>query len=161
MQLKTVSPTSNKSKCGEQRKLLHVVRGYHGYESSWEPYLCNEFSTKHEKSNPHDKYTIAVLPVDDKVTKIVDHLPKEISKEWCLFIFQGGNISGATFQGQLLVDSEKLLNRTTHGFCLVLYWHQMPLALVWSSPTVSCKVLLVDHDPNAGCLWQALFFCPS
>ena len=62
------SHTSSTSECGEVRKLPCTVRGYHVYESLWEPFLGDEFLAKHEKSNPHDKYAIAVLPVDDKVT---------------------------------------------------------------------------------------------
>ena len=57
------------------------------------PHFGDEFLTKHEDSNPHDKYVITELPVDDKVTKMVDHLPREISKEWCLLILHVGNIS--------------------------------------------------------------------
>ena len=45
-----------------------------------ETYLGDKSLTKHKKSNSHDQYAIAVLPVDDKVTKIVDHLLSEISK---------------------------------------------------------------------------------
>ncbi len=29
-----------------------------------------DFSSKHQKNNPHDKYAITVLPVDAKVAKI-------------------------------------------------------------------------------------------
>ncbi len=34
----------------------------------------DDFSTKHQRNSPHDKYAIAVLPVDVKVAKIVGHL---------------------------------------------------------------------------------------
>ena len=67
------------SEPGDVWKLLCVVRGYHVYQSVWEPYLGDEFATKHEKTNPHDKYAMAVLSVDAKVAKTVGHLPREIS----------------------------------------------------------------------------------
>ena len=75
-------------------RLLCVVRGYHVYKAIWDPYLGDEFTTKHEKNNPRDKYAIAVLPIDAKVAKIVGHLPMEISKECCLFVLHGGTITG-------------------------------------------------------------------
>ena len=34
----------------------------------------------------HDKHAVAVLPVDAKSKKIVGHLPREITKECCLFV---------------------------------------------------------------------------
>ena len=49
--------------------------------------------TKHQRRNPHDKYAIAVLPVDTKNEMVVGHLPREISKECCLFIHYGGSIT--------------------------------------------------------------------
>ena len=57
-------------------------------------YLGDEFTTKHQKNNPHDKYAIAVVAVDVESKSIVGHLPKEISKECCLFILHGGMITG-------------------------------------------------------------------
>ena len=63
-----------------------MVKGYHAYKDVWDPYLQDEFTTKHERHNPHDKYAVAVLPVDAEDKKVVGHLPKEISKECCLFI---------------------------------------------------------------------------
>ena len=71
-------------------KLLCVVWGYHFYKDVWDPYLEDVFTTKHERLNHHDKYAIAVLPADTKDTMVVDHLPKEISKDCCLFILHGG-----------------------------------------------------------------------
>ena len=58
------------------------------------PYLEDDFTTKHQARNPHDKYAVAVLPVDTKTKAVVGHLPREISKECCLFIHHGGSITG-------------------------------------------------------------------
>ncbi len=77
-----------------QLKLMCVVRGYHVYKDVWDPYLEDDFTTKHQRHNPHDKYAVAILPVDAKTKTIVGHLPKEISKECCLFILHGGTITG-------------------------------------------------------------------
>lgn len=77
----------------EELKLPCVVRGYHAYMNVWDPYLGDTFTTKHERGNPHDKYAVAVLPVDSKTKPIVGHLPREISKECCLFILHGGLIT--------------------------------------------------------------------
>ena len=60
----------------------------------WDPHLGEGFTTKHEQNNPHDKYAVAVLPVDAKSKRTVGHLPREISKECCLFILHGGTIPG-------------------------------------------------------------------
>ena len=37
-------------------KLLCVVRGYHVYKDVWVPYLEDDFTTEHQRCNPHDKY---------------------------------------------------------------------------------------------------------
>ena len=50
--------------------------------------------TEHEHSNPHDKYVVAGLPVDSKTKNAVLHLPREVSKECCLFIYHKGTITG-------------------------------------------------------------------
>ena len=75
-------------------KLLCVVRGYHAYKDVWDPVLEDEFRTKHQKHNSHDKYAMAVVPVDAKVEMVVGHLPREIAKECCLFVYHGGSITG-------------------------------------------------------------------
>ncbi len=79
---------------GEVLRLLCIVRGYHVYKAIWDLYLGDDFTTKHQKNNPHDKYAIAVLLVDAKVAEIVGHLPMEISKECCLFVLHRGTIAG-------------------------------------------------------------------
>ena len=52
------------AKCQEEWKMLCVVRDYHAYKDVWDPFLEDEFTTRHQRHNPHDKYMIAVLPVD-------------------------------------------------------------------------------------------------
>ena len=74
--------------------LMCVVRGYHVYKDVWDPYPEEDFVTKHQRRNPHDKYAVAVMPVDAKSETIVGHLPREISKECCLFMYHGGTIMG-------------------------------------------------------------------
>ncbi len=88
-----IEMASSRSTEGDVLTLLCVVRGYHVYKDIWDPYLGDDFTTKYQKNNPHDKYAIAVLPVDAKVAKIVGHLPMEISKE-CCFVLHGGTIAG-------------------------------------------------------------------
>ena len=79
---------------GDEWKVLCVVRGHHAYKDVWDPFLEDDFKTKHQRCNPHDKYAIADLPVDTKYETVVGHLPKEISEEFCLFIHNGGSITG-------------------------------------------------------------------
>ena len=55
--------------------------------------LEDDFKTKHQRRNPH-KYAVAVLQMDTKEEMVVGHLRKELSKECCLFIHQGGFITG-------------------------------------------------------------------
>ena len=80
---------------GDVWKLLCVVRGYHIYKDVWDPYLEDEFTTKHQRFNHHDQYAIAVVLVDMKDKMVVGHLPREISKECCLFILHRGSIIGS------------------------------------------------------------------
>ena len=76
-----------------------VVRGYHIYKDVCDPYLGDGFTTKHKWNNPHNKYAVAVLPVDAKSNRTVGHLLREISKECYLFILHGGTISGVVIEG--------------------------------------------------------------
>ena len=50
----------------DEWRFVCVVRGYHIYKDMWDPYLGNGFTTKHEQNNLHDKYAVAVLPVDPR-----------------------------------------------------------------------------------------------
>lgn len=70
---------------------VYVVRGSHAFIDVWDLYLEDDFKTKHQRDNLHDKYVIAILPVDTKEVE-VGHLPKEISRVCCLFIYHGGSI---------------------------------------------------------------------
>ena len=54
----------------------------------------DQFRTKHQKHNSHDKYTMAVVPVDTKVEMVVGHLLRERAKESCLSIYHGCSITG-------------------------------------------------------------------
>ena len=45
----------------EEWELLCVVRGYHAYKDVWDSVLEDQFKTKHQKQNSHDKYTMAVV----------------------------------------------------------------------------------------------------
>ena len=58
----------------DEWRFVCVVRGYHVYKDVWDPYLGDGFTTKHERNNPHDKYAVAVLPVDAKSKRTVGHL---------------------------------------------------------------------------------------
>ena len=40
---------------------MEVVRGYHVYKDVWELYLGGDFTTKHQRNNPHDKYAALVF----------------------------------------------------------------------------------------------------
>ncbi len=53
-------------------RLPCAVKDYRAYKAVWNPYLRDDFSTKHQRNNLHDEYAIAVLPLPDtKVAKIV------------------------------------------------------------------------------------------
>ena len=53
----------------EEWKLLCVVRGYHAYKDVWDPVLEDQFRTKHQKHNSHDKYAMTVVPVDTSASR--------------------------------------------------------------------------------------------
>ena len=53
-----------------------VVMGDHMYKAVWDPCLGNHSTTKYERNNPDYKHTVAVLPVDLKMTE--RHLLKDI-----------------------------------------------------------------------------------
>ena len=76
-----------------------VVMGDHMYKAVWDPCLGNHSTAKYERNNPDYKHTVAVLPVDLKMT--VRHLLKEISEQCCLFMLHGG--AGDARQSSLVV----------------------------------------------------------
>jgi len=55
----------------DEWKILCVVRGYHVYSDMWNLYLEDEFMTKHQRCNLHDKYAIAILRTNVYEDKIV------------------------------------------------------------------------------------------
>ena len=75
-------------------RFMCIVRGYHIYKDVWEPYLSKDLTMKYQRNNPHDKSAVVVIPADAKSKKIVGHLLREISKEYCLFILNVGMIMG-------------------------------------------------------------------
>ena len=50
----------------DELKFMCSLTGYHVYKDVWEPYIHDDLITKHQRHNPHDKYAVAVLPVDAK-----------------------------------------------------------------------------------------------
>ena len=60
----------------DEWRFLCVIRGYHVYKDVWDPYLGDGFTTKHDRNNPHDMYTVVVLSVDAKNKRTVGHLPR-------------------------------------------------------------------------------------
>ena len=48
--------------------------------------MNDEFTTKHQRNDSHDKYAVAVRKTD---AEIVGHLPRELSKICCLLILHG------------------------------------------------------------------------
>ena len=52
----------------QEWKLAYMVRSYHihvhVHKDVGHPYLENEFTMKHQKNNPHNKYTITLILVD-------------------------------------------------------------------------------------------------
>ena len=63
--------------CKNEWKLLCMMRGYHVYKHVWDLYLEDEFTTKHQRRNPH-KYAIAILLVDMKEKMVA------ISFQWAI-----------------------------------------------------------------------------
>ena len=61
--------------------------------------LGNHSTAKYERNNPDYKHTVAVLPVDLKMT--VHHLLKDILEQCCLFMLHGG--AGDARQSSLVV----------------------------------------------------------
>ncbi len=47
---------------GDVLRILCVVRGYHVYKAIRDPYLGDEFTTKHQKNNPHELLTLTGPP---------------------------------------------------------------------------------------------------
>ena len=54
----------------EEGKLFCIVRRYHAYKDVWDPVLEHQFRTKHQKHNSHDKYAMAVVPVDASASRV-------------------------------------------------------------------------------------------
>ena len=68
-------------------RIRSTVRGYYVYKDVWDPFVDDTFITKHERGNSHNKYAIAVIADDMKRKRVVGHLPREISKVFCFFLF--------------------------------------------------------------------------
>ena len=53
------------------------IRGYHEYKTSWAPVLNDVLPVKHESTNCHDRYAIAVMKrlPGTLVASVVGHLP--------------------------------------------------------------------------------------
>ena len=53
----------------EEWKLLCVVMGYHAFKDVWDPALEDQFRTNNQKHNSHDKYAMAVVPVNTPASR--------------------------------------------------------------------------------------------
>ena len=82
-----------------------VVRGYHVYRSVWTPVLGELLYTEQKLGNPEDRYAVSVL----KLSTVVGHIPREISKLCWMFINRSGKIhctvTGARQQSSLVQGS--------------------------------------------------------
>ena len=75
---------------GDVWKLLCVVRGYHVYKYVWDPYLEDEFTTKHQRLNHHDQYH----PTGGHEGQNGGRPLAKGDIQCCLFIIHGGSITG-------------------------------------------------------------------
>lgn len=71
------------------------IRGYHEYKTSWAPVLNEVLPVKHESTNCHDRYAIAVMKrlPGTLVASVVGHLPREISRFTYFIIVHGAKVS--------------------------------------------------------------------
>ena len=65
------------------------IRGYHVYQSVWDPVIGELLQCHRESRNAMDRYAVSVTKNDE----IVGHLPKKISTLCSLFLRRGGSIS--------------------------------------------------------------------
>ena len=86
--------TMAESSSASEIRIYSAVRGYHVYKEIWDPFIDDTFSTKHERGNSHDRYAMAVIPDDIKRKRVCGHLPREISKIYCLFVLCEATIVG-------------------------------------------------------------------
>lgn len=70
--------------CKELSLLLAIdsyVRGYHEYNTIWEPVMGEELQCDRVTDNPHDPYAVSVLQ-----RQIVGHVPHNISRACLVFL---------------------------------------------------------------------------
>ena len=71
------------------------IRGYHEYKTIWVPVLKEVLPVKHESTNRHDRYAIAVMKrlPGRLAASVVGHLPREISRFTHFIIVHGAKVS--------------------------------------------------------------------
>ena len=71
------------------------IRGYHEYKLRWTPVANEELAVRHEASNRHDCYALAVMKRlrGTLADSVVGHLPREISRFLYFIIVHGASVS--------------------------------------------------------------------
>ena len=67
-----------------------VIRGYHEYQSIWEPDVGESLPCIREPSNVRDLYAVAVTKPDSST--VVGHVPRKMSAICSIFLRKGGSI---------------------------------------------------------------------
>jgi len=70
-----------------------MVRGYHCYNTIWDPAIGEELPCKLELSNPEDRFAVAVFKREVWGEVTVGHVPKRISSICSSFLRRGGTIT--------------------------------------------------------------------
>lgn len=69
------------------------VRGFHHYNSIWQPVLHETFQARPENGNTHDRYAIATVKIVGGREQIIGHLPREISRFSWFIMSYGATIT--------------------------------------------------------------------
>ncbi len=73
----------------ETHEIESCIRGYHVYQSSWEPVVSELLLCERYTRNNRDSYAVSVK----KGQEVVGHLPRKISPVCSLFLRRGGSIT--------------------------------------------------------------------
>ena len=69
------------------------LRGYHVYKNEWIPTVNEQLSFEPEPNNCFDRYAIAAVKYLRNDTRVVGHLPKEVSRLVTFILAHGAEVS--------------------------------------------------------------------
>ena len=111
------------------------IRGFHGHNLIWTPFIGKTLLCSRETSNLHDPFAVKVLKIDE----IVGHLPKKIRSTCSIFLRKGGTIT-------CTVNGER-----RYSWDLTQGGLEIPCALIFESDNdslISKVQKMLDHFPT-------------